>query len=60
MSWKDPISFTIDSITKNIDGSLDVIFNTIDVKSVNLTRESNHIEMPVINKGEKRLLIYNI
>lgn len=60
LSWKDPISFTIDSITKNIDGSLGVIFNTIDVKSVNLTREENHIEMPVINKGEKRLLIYNI
>ena len=60
LSWKDPISFTIDSVTKTIDGSFDVIFNTIDVKSVNLIRESNHIEMPVINKGEKRLLIYNI
>ena len=36
-----------------------VIFNTIDVKSVNLRGESNHIEMPVMNKGEKRLLIYN-
>ena len=60
LSWKDPISFTIDSITKNIDGSLDVIFNTIDVKSVNLIRESNHIETPVMNKGEKRLLIYNL
>ena len=59
LSWKDPISFTIDSITKNIDGSLDVIFNTIDVKSVKLIGESNHIEMPVMNKGEKRLLIYN-
>ena len=59
LSWKDPISFTIDSITKNIDGSLGVIFNTIDVKSVNPIGESNHIEMPVMNKGEKRLLIYN-
>ena len=60
LSWKDPISFTIDSVTKTIDGSLDVIFNTIDVKSITVRDELNHIVPPIINKGEKRLLIYNI
>ena len=58
LSWKDPISFTIDSVTKTIDGLSNVDFKTIEITQLNLNKESNHFEFPPKHKWEKRLIIY--
>ena len=59
LSWKDPISFTIDSVTKTIDGLSNIDFKTIDITQLNLNKEIAHFEFTPHYKWEKRLIIYN-
>lgn len=58
LSWKDPISFTIDSVTKTIDGLSNVDFKTIEITQLSLNKEISHFEFPPKHKWEKRLIIY--
>lgn len=58
LSWKDPISFTIDSVTKTIDGLSNVDFKTIEITQLSLNKEIRHFEFPPKHKWEKRLIIY--
>ena len=59
LSWKDPISFTIDSITKTIDGLSNVDFKTIEITHLNLRGDGVHIEPSLMYKWQKRLIIYD-
>ena len=59
LSWKDPISFTIDSVTKTIDGLSNVDFKTIEITHLNLRGDGVHIEPSLMNKNKKRLIIYD-
>lgn len=59
LSWKDPISFTIDSVTKTIDGLSNVDFKTIEIEHRYLRGEKQHIEPSLMYKWQKRLIIYD-
>ena len=59
LSWKDPISFTIDSVTKTIDGLSNVDFKTIEITHLNLRGDGVHIEPSLMYKWQKRLIIYD-
>ena len=59
LSWKDPISFTIDSVTKTIDGLSNVNFKTIEITHLNLRGDGVHIEPSLMYEYQKRLIIYD-
>lgn len=59
LSWKDPISFTIDSVTKTIDGLSNVDFKTIEIEHRYLRGEKQHIEPSLMYEWQKRLIIYD-
>lgn len=59
LSWKDPISFTIDSVTKTIEGLSNVDFKTIEIEHRYLRGEKQHIEPSLMYKWQKRLIIYD-
>ena len=59
LSWKDPISFTIDSVTKTIDGLSNVNFKTIEITHLNLRGDGVHVEPSLMYEYQKRLIIYD-
>ena len=59
LRWKDPISFTIDSVTKTIDGLSNVDFKTIEIEHRYLRGEKQYIEPSLMYKYQKRLIIYD-
>ena len=59
LSWKDPISFTIDSVTKTIDGLSNIDFKTIEITHLFLRGDGQRIQPSLMYKYQKRLIIYD-